>query len=241
MPTGESDLTTLWRAMRARSTRIVLFAVSAGLAGAGIASAVGPGPGGVFTGCAARHGGWLRLIDASGACRRNEQAVSWNQSGPKGDPGMKGDPGVKGDPGPQGPPGPSGDGSLPVGFRGTMHSASATTPWPSFTTIATLDLPAGSYMLIGKARAVIGGGIVAGNPAPGEQLCQLAGVGGPPRPSSARAPDPGNFVAEFVLETFTTLSAPATVRLECAPDQGVGGAVQDASIDAIQVSTVTTP
>jgi hypothetical protein len=46
---------------------------------------------------------------------------------------------------------------------------------------------------------------------------------------------------DLVLESFVTLATPGTVRIECAPDQGGGGMIQDASIDAIQVSSITTP
>jgi hypothetical protein len=58
--------------------------------------------------------GTVRIISATGACTRNETALDWAITGPKGDPGdpgPKGDPGEpgpKGDPGEQGPPGPAG-------------------------------------------------------------------------------------------------------------------------------------
>ncbi len=55
--------------------------------------------------CVDRENGKLRIITATTACRRNEQALSWNKMG---QPGAPGAPGVQGPQGPAGPPGPQG-------------------------------------------------------------------------------------------------------------------------------------
>jgi hypothetical protein len=53
--------------------------------------------------------GQLRLIDpATDSCRRNETAISWNQTGPQGPEGPQGPTGPAGPQGPAGPAGPAG-------------------------------------------------------------------------------------------------------------------------------------
>jgi hypothetical protein len=66
---------------------------------------------GVITACYQKVGGNLRVVDAAAGdeCRPSEQALTWNEQGPKGDPGAQGDPGPKGD---TGPPGPAGGGFI---------------------------------------------------------------------------------------------------------------------------------
>src|SRR5881397_3611216 len=51
---------------------------------------------GVIHGCYSKTSGSLRIIDSAAACSGTEAAVTWNQTGPKGDTG------------PQGPAGPTG-------------------------------------------------------------------------------------------------------------------------------------
>jgi hypothetical protein len=76
----------------------LLFAVGSAV---GLASI--PGSNGVISGCYAKAGGDLRVIDASSSsCKSNEIALEWNQQGPR---GPQGEPGPKGE---QGPPGLSG-------------------------------------------------------------------------------------------------------------------------------------
>lgn len=71
----------------------------------------------VITACVDQKEGYLRVIDASEACRSGETRLTWNQVGPAGPqgepgppgaPGPQGAPGVAGEPGPPGPPGEPG-------------------------------------------------------------------------------------------------------------------------------------
>jgi hypothetical protein len=75
----------------------------------GIAYASIPDPSGVIHGCyntGSNPSGQLRVIDTGkgAACSKNEQALTWNQTGPRGPEGPQG---------PQGPAGPKGDAGAP--------------------------------------------------------------------------------------------------------------------------------
>jgi hypothetical protein len=97
----------------------VLSAATAAImiAGTGVALATVPDGTGVFHGCYAKHGGELRIIDPSAGqqCKKDETAVSWNQTGPAGPQGAAGPQGPEGNTGPAGPAGPQG----PKGDTGT--------------------------------------------------------------------------------------------------------------------------
>lgn len=103
---------------RPRRLAGVALGAAAALACAGIALAAIPGDGGVISGCFAKRGGSLRVIDASsGSCKASETALTWNQTGLQGPKGDTGPQGAKGDPGQQGPQGPKGDVG-PTGLTG---------------------------------------------------------------------------------------------------------------------------
>jgi len=81
------------------------------LAGAVVALALGsiawaaiPGGNGVINACYDKGSGALRVTDTATntpkGCSNKEAALTWNQQGPKGDPGLPGPKGDKGDPGP---------------------------------------------------------------------------------------------------------------------------------------------
>jgi len=81
-----------------------------------------PGSGGVISGCYAKSGGALRVIDSSvTACKVGETSLNWNQQGPQGPAGPKGDTG------PAGPAGPKGDTGA-TGPKGDTGPAGATGP-----------------------------------------------------------------------------------------------------------------
>jgi hypothetical protein len=143
---------------------LLAAAAAAGLAYAGI-----PGDDGVIAGCYQQSAGNLRVIDAAAeACRESEEAISWNQQGPKGDKGDRGEQGDKGDPGatgaagpqgPQGPPGPQGERgergapgassayfrTMPVEGRGISNNVAE-------DEMVRVDLPAGIYAVTAKGE-----------------------------------------------------------------------------------------
>ena len=71
------------------------------------------GPDGTITACAKEGSGKLRMVAAATSCTRHEQVVTWNQKGPKGDPGAIGPQGPAGAAAPD--PGAATAGTLKVG------------------------------------------------------------------------------------------------------------------------------
>jgi hypothetical protein len=74
--------------------------VGLAIAGVAIARAAIPDASGVIHACY-RSNGNLRVVD-NPACKKNETALAWNQTGPQGLPGPQGQPGVSGPAGPAG-------------------------------------------------------------------------------------------------------------------------------------------
>ena len=105
---------------------------------------------GVYSACMANANGALRLIDfqASGnSCKSTETIKGWNTAGPKGATGAQGPAGPKGATGPQGAAG--------VSFaRGHFRNGSHTIG-TDYTTLATVDMPSGMFMLSGKANVYL--------------------------------------------------------------------------------------
>jgi hypothetical protein len=108
------------------------------------------GPDGTITACAKRGSGKLRMVASATACDKHEQVVTWNEKGPKGDPGAQGPIGPQGPPGAAAPkPGDEIAGTLKVGTA---------TPVPihtfSFDVSNTVSLgTAGGGAGAGKAKA----------------------------------------------------------------------------------------
>lgn len=82
--------------MRNSLVAAALSAVVFGTVGYATAT-TGPDSGGTFHGCVNKYSGALRVVAPDKACRRSENPVSWNQTGPT---GPKGDDGATGAPGP---------------------------------------------------------------------------------------------------------------------------------------------
>jgi hypothetical protein len=86
-----------------------------------------------------RKDGRLRVVARPTDCRRAEHAISWNESGPRGEPGPPGPAGADGPPGaagaqgPPGPPGPAG----PQGERGPQGPKGD--PGPSLDALERLN------------------------------------------------------------------------------------------------------
>jgi collagen triple helix repeat protein len=128
----------------------------------------------VISGCyntGSNPSGQLRVIDvqAGAKCAKNEQALSWNQQGPKGDKGDTGATGPTGPAGPTGPPGPTGSSGPtgPVGQTGPAGPAgpagasgavrityqqSHTFAGGDFEQILSTTLPEGTYALTARAN-----------------------------------------------------------------------------------------
>jgi hypothetical protein len=148
------------------SRKLIVGVVAlAAIAAASTAFAAIPDAGGVIHSCYKKNApsqGTLRLIDTgkSETCTNNEASLNWNQQGPQGPQGLKGDTGpqgpqglqgLQGDTGPQGPQGPQGDtgpagpSSLPYAYVKRVSSTNLPNDTSSWTKVATLSLPAGTY------------------------------------------------------------------------------------------------
>lgn len=117
---------------RSGRKRLVAGAVAAAavLAGTGVVWADPLAGDSVITGCVAPKGA-LRIVEGAEECRDSETALTWNERGPKGDPGVpgpKGEPGAPGAdglPGADGAPGPQGEPGAP-GVKGDTGEPGAT-------------------------------------------------------------------------------------------------------------------
>ena len=97
------------------SRRFVVIGVGALALAGGLAYAAIPDGNGTIHACVSGGQGQVRIIDpAHEACRANETAISWSQTGPQGLQGATGPQGQKGDTGSTGPTGPTG----PQGLQG---------------------------------------------------------------------------------------------------------------------------
>jgi len=63
---------------------------------------------GAYHGCVNATNGNLRIVVPAGACKDQEVAIQWNQTGPQGAQGIQGIQGLKGDKGDTGTQGPAG-------------------------------------------------------------------------------------------------------------------------------------
>ena len=140
-----------------------ILAFTAGvLAAGGIAYAAIPAADGTIHGCYTKSGGAgadgaLRVVDEGAACGAGEQAITWSQTGPKGDPGSAGPQGPAGPTGPTGPAGAAGQ----DGTAGTLSK----TPSPGSIQLTIsakrvskkISLPQGKWLM--TATADIHGGV----------------------------------------------------------------------------------
>ena len=86
----------------------------------------------VINGCV-RKNGQLAIVTGPGQCKQNETPISWNATGPQG---------------PQGPAGPSTGASF-LGTKSLTEHIVKAQFGVDWTTVVTVDLPAGTYLLTG--------------------------------------------------------------------------------------------
>ena len=108
----------------------------------GVAYSSIPDAQGVIHGCYDNLDGTLHVIDtdASGECRGGQTALDWNQQGV---------PGLNGHPGAAGPPGPAG---VALTYGRSVAGPVALPDPGQVKTVATLQVPAGSYAIFAKAE-----------------------------------------------------------------------------------------
>jgi len=97
---------------------VIRFVLATALTSAFLVSAVIPADADdVINGCYNRKTGIIRIVEEPYTCKKYENPMSWNRTGPKGEQGPAGVAGPKGDQGPAGPAGPKGD-QGPAGPQG---------------------------------------------------------------------------------------------------------------------------
>ncbi len=119
----------------------------------------------VIKACVEPGSALLRSVDLGDSCRKNERPLTWNVSGPQGDPGPSGLPGPSGAPGPSGPPGIQG----PPGLSGVelVRGEAKKLPTGVFgpNVTVTAACPTGKVALSGGATLNLSGGfLVLGSP-----------------------------------------------------------------------------
>jgi hypothetical protein len=200
----------------------VLSALALTVALGGVAYSAIPDPMGVIHGCYMNQSSrTLRVIDSAESCSpTTETALNWNEQGPAGPAG------AQGPEGPQGPPG------QPPAF--TKSVIKVTVPDNvGFVEVARLNVPAGRYVVIAKAVALVPGSKILGVSAAGCLLrVGAAGLNG--QLVSEQASDvssanlvTGNGVGVATATLVTTvanefaprgpLAKPGAISLRCQP------------------------
>jgi hypothetical protein len=209
----------------------LLIALVVGGALFGIATAVQADipDSGVIHACYQKVNGQLRVIDTSqgGTCRPNENALSWNQTGPTGATGATGARGATGPTGPTGPTGATG----PTGPSNAWY-AEALGALPAFagtpTTIASVTVPAGNYVVHGSGSI---GVATDGN----LFRCTFTGFSDTSADvfgaTSAATPQ-----EPFALNNAFALPSGATLNLQCG---STNAATATGQIAAVRVATLT--
>jgi hypothetical protein len=176
--------------------------------------------GGTIDACVHVGSSTLRIINAPAGCRANEVLVTWNVAGPQG---------PQGDPGPQGPAGLTEVYAPPL-LPGTNQVLCNQAQCE--TTLATLSVPAGKYVI--WAKAVISHW-TTGNTAP-TSFCYIAA--GPLIVDAFGATTtPQVTVVPGSLQAAATLVVPGQIRLYCANNFGETAA-QNWKLMAIKVGEV---
>lgn len=202
-----------------KRTLLVALLALAAVAAAGLAYGAIPSSNGTITGCVDAKGS-LKLIDAeAGAtCAAGKQTLTWNQQGPAGPQGAQG---TQGPQGPQGAPGPS-DGYFVSAPDKTVAAGSG------YQTIATLDLPPGSYVIAARAGVLVPG--VSG------VTCQLSAYDGSDLQNLSLNAS-SNYGSVSLMWAATSYGA-FTATLTCGSG-GAGATIQSGRISAIKVGALT--
>jgi len=150
-------------------TRLLVGAIiGAAVIGGSTADASIPDQNGTIHGCYGNTLGLARVIDPTNnpQCLSAENPLAWNQPGPSGsvgakgelgDPGSPGSKGSTGGAGPTGPTGPTGDpgpaGPPTLTGPHEAHSGIVDVPNGDPTVVASLDLPAGNWLIYSHGTA----------------------------------------------------------------------------------------
>jgi hypothetical protein len=168
--------------------------------------------------CVTNSTGAIRIVGKATGCGTGQHKISWNNSGPKGAPGQRGPAGVV------------------TGFVDTSDAAQQVGGIAS--TVATLPLPAGKYLITAKADAILG----TTDSSADAVFCNLIDSNGNFLDSTSASLNPGqNFTATdgLTLLGATQLTAEGNVQLQCGDDTGNDGSVDAVVITAVPVTKIT--
>lgn len=213
--------------------------------GAGAWAAI-PGPDGIIHSCYRKHGGQLRVINASAKCRHGEAALNWSETGP---PGPRGGGGARGHTGPrgstgargaQGVPGPAG----PVGPQGpsSAYAASQTGVVALSSTrhgVLSLGVPAGNYIVTASVEIAN-----EDNPPGASEQAECALRDSPAGTAEVSATATVPFVSglsaaqTIPLDGAWRLPGAAQLELTCKQFTSGSTAASNAHIDAVAVATI---
>lgn len=216
----------------------VALAIAAGLLVAGgIAYATIPDSNGVIHACYKVDpkgnldaNATLRLIDPSStkspdsaACKNNEQALNWSQTGPQGPQGI------------QGPQGPSGSSHAYSTFKDVSQTLIA----PQSHTVTSLTLPSGNYV-VWATGSVVRHGIINTTGSDNDVKCAL---NGPDDNAVAASEAEANFddgdAVPYMLVATMQLENGGTITVDCTTKDGtVNSEVDFNSLVATKVDAV---
>jgi hypothetical protein len=212
---------------------VVALAIVGALLAGGIAYATIPDSSGVIHACyhvnaqgTVDASGALRVIDPSStnkdgsACKHDEKALDFNQTGPQGAQGPQGPQGPQGSTGPTGPS----DVWSVDGF-GAQKNLSVST----WVNLATTSLPAGSYFVQAEAEADSTTSI------PTEYSCDLVDSSNN-QFQATNANSSGDWVT-VPVQAVVTLTSADTISLQCLATQPLSEAF-NWQLAAIKVGTV---
>lgn len=157
-----------------------------------------------------------------GSLFANDFAAAQIPKGPRGDIGPQGAAGAPGAPGPTGAPGPSTIRHLTKNTKVDLSNR--------MTTIATLSLPTGQWLITGQVLAVNFG-------ASDTVRCGLT-VGGTDYPSTAVSVSSTNPGGPITATAAHNLNAPADAHLRCASDSAPD--VPNKYLESIQIYAIRT-
>jgi hypothetical protein len=226
IPPGQSDSQERAPGYRTLRRRLRLASCAAGAAGlvAGAVPALalsGSGPV-VFHACVTNKTGTIRIVSASTRCAAGQHKISWNQTGPRGPRGLTG---------PKGPPGPVAGFEKQVVVNVLLNSSSE-------TTVASLNLPAGKFIISAASLA----GFSGTAPAVDGVQCDILSPEGGNAVAATQVnlnQDSGEAVgnADVALTTaFTT--AGGTMIFECM-DSTDQASMSNTTLTAVQVKSLT--
>jgi hypothetical protein len=197
--------------------RVGLVGAACARGAAGSTYAAIPDSNNVIHACRGRALGVVRIIDTERGerCTRLEDPVEWNQQGPVGPIGPAGPAGRDGAVGPAGP-------SAPPAVVVSRNDVPVALPSPLVVTVATVQLPAGSWSLLAKGEmANVGSG------------CELR-TGEGSRVDGLRASFDTGHSTPYALAAVVTFPSGGSVNLNCF---GRGGLV----LDNVLIATAVTP